>query len=127
MRTKRFSLRAVLSALLAVVFVIAAEPGAMAMPPMVSQKMMVMDGKAMDCCDHDKPHSQKNSDSQKDSGTPCKSMAACAGMLSCFGIAAIIDEHSSQVRTSVLYGAIGFPQAVTQGLTLQPDNPPPIA
>lgn len=62
----------------------------------------------------------------KDHGTPCKNMAVCAGMMSCFGMAAIAVDHPV-LRTTSKQTAVHFHPQTTLGLTLQPDNPPPIA
>lgn len=126
MRFRSISPRALLSLLVAVVFAIAAEPGAMAMPQPHKMAMPTMEMAAMTACgmqadagcDHMKP--------QKSEQSPCKSMAVCMGLLSCFGIAAIAADHpfvaDAPARLSLLRAyQPGF------GLTVPPDNPPPIA
>ena len=121
MRPRKFSLRSLISALVAVVFAIAAEPGVMAMPaPQAAKHTMTMDcsGKAALGCNHMKP--------QKDPGTPCKNMAVCAGMLNCFGMAAVAVEHPSFL-TAAGRASVHVVQQTALGRTLQPDNPPPIA
>lgn len=118
---RKFSLRGLVSALVAAVFVIAAEPGVMAMPaPHAAKQSMTMDcsSQATPGCDHMKP--------QKDHGTPCKNMAICAGMMSCFGMAAVAADVAS-LRTAAGQAPVHFVQQTPSGLTLQPDNPPPIA
>jgi hypothetical protein len=107
--------------MVAVVFAIATEPGVMAMPQSAPHNM-VMNGTAMTCCDHQKPEKP----SQNESGTPCKNMAVCGGMMSCFGMAALAVDHPL-LRTSSKQTAVHFHPQTAQGLTLQPDNPPPIA
>jgi hypothetical protein len=110
-------LRAVISALVAAVFVLAAEPGVMAMPAAQPvQHHMTMSCADMPGCDHMKL--PKNA--------PCKNMALCAGMMSCFGMAAIVVDHPL-LRTMSKQAAVHFHPQTTLGLTLQPDNPPPIA
>ncbi len=121
MRLRKFSLRGLIGALVAAVFVIAAEPGVMAMPaPQAAKHIMTMDcaGQATPGCDHMK--------SQKEHGTPCKNMAICVGMMSCFGMAAIPADVAS-LRTAAEKAPAHFVQQTPSGLTLQPDNPPPIA
>jgi hypothetical protein len=110
-------LRALISAVVALVFAVAVEPGVMAMP---APQAMTMDcsGKAAPACDHMKM--------QKEKGTPCKGMSVCAGMLSCFGMAAVAAEHVSLRTVAARAPAIHLYQTAS-GLTLQPDNPPPIA
>jgi hypothetical protein len=108
-----------ISAFVAVVFAIAAEPGVMAMPaPAKNIMTMSCADEAMPGCDHMKV--------PKDHGTPCKNMALCAGMMSCFGMAAIVVDHPL-LRTRSKQTAVHFIPQTTLGLTLQPDNPPPIA
>jgi hypothetical protein len=120
MQSKRLSLRAMISALVAVVFAIAAEPGVMAMPAAQPQHAMTMScaDEAMPGCDHMKLPKEKDA--------PCKNMAFCAGMMSCFGMAAIAVDHP-QLRIPSKQAAVHFHPQTTLGLTLQPDNPPPIA
>jgi len=127
MRMRKLSLRAVLSAVVAVVFAIAAEPGAMAMPAPHHPATMMMDSQradsgAMSCtdmpgCDHMKL--------PKDKEAPCKSMAVCAGMMGCYGMAAVAVDWP-QLRTKGLDAPVHFHPQTSLGLTLQPDNPPPI-
>jgi energy-converting hydrogenase Eha subunit H len=121
MRSKRLSLRAMISALVAVVFAIAAEPGVMAMPatqPLHHAATMSCADEGMPGCDHMKLPKEKDA--------PCKNMAFCAGMMSCFGMAAIAVENP-QPRIPSKQTAVHFHPQTTVGLTLQPDNPPPIA
>lgn len=120
MRLKTSRLRSFISALVAVVFAIAAEPGVMAMPapkPVDQVMTMSMDGASGAGCDHMKPHKQQQA--------PCKNMAVCVGMLSCFGMAAVAVE---QVHFHAVSGDSSAPVSVHRvfGRTLQPDNPPPI-
>jgi hypothetical protein len=116
MRMRNLSLRAFLSALLAVVFVIAAEPGVMAMPA-PAKHMMTMTCADMPGCNHKLP---------KDKDAPCKNMALCAGMMSCFGMSAVASEMPL-LRTASAGASVHVVPQTLLGLTLQPDNPPPIA
>jgi hypothetical protein len=117
MRPRKFSLRVLISILMAVVFVIAVEPGVMAMPAPQAMKMDCS-GKAAPACDHMK--------APKDTGTPCKNMSICVGMLNCFGMAAVAADHPSPLAATAR-ATVPFLQQTASGLTLQPDNPPPIA
>ncbi len=119
MRPRIFSLRALISAFVAVVFAIAAEPGVMAMPapqPVKHSMTMVCADEAMPGCDHMKL--------PKDNGTPCKTMAVCAGMMSCFGMAAVATDLPL-LRTASIGASVHVVPQTLLGLTLQPDNPPP--
>jgi hypothetical protein len=113
MRSRIASLRALVSLFVAVVFVIAVTPGSMAMP--APQQTMQMDCAAMPC---DQSH--------KDRGKPCKSMVVCFGMLSCFGMAAIATEHFTFSKSAIAERALALHQIVS-GLTIPPDDRPPIA
>lgn len=118
MRSRIPSLRTLVSLFVAVVFAIAVTPGSMAMP--APQQTMKMDCASMAApsCDHTKSH--------KDHGSPCKSMAACLGMLNCFGMAAVDVAPAARLpMTSDVHVAISH--QTLSGLTLTPDNPPPIA
>jgi len=110
MRTRKLSLRAFLSALLAVVFVIAAEPGVMAMPAKHAMTMSCPD------CNH--------MQLPKDKEAPCKNMALCSGMVSCFGMTAVAVEMPL-LRTATIGSSVHVVPQTLLGLTLQPDNPPP--
>ncbi|MDE2499878.1 MAG: hypothetical protein KGL56_06755 [Alphaproteobacteria bacterium] len=108
--------------LIAAVFLVVVQPGAMAMPtmpPPTSTHMMDCGSQTIAKCDHNMPMPKQN--------TPCKNMAVCLGMLNCFA-AAIMPAN----------GQMSFPVAAEKptpwplrqaghGLTRQPDNPPPIA
>ncbi len=115
MRTRKLSLRAFLSALLAVVFVLATEPGVMAMPA-PAKHTMTMNCADMAGCDHMKL--------PKDKDAPCKNMALCSGMMSCFGMTAVAVQMPA-LRTIVIGSSVHVVPQSLLGLTLQPDNPPP--
>jgi hypothetical protein len=111
-------MRAVLSAILALVFFVAVLPGAMAMP--VQQTAMVH---SMDCdhasspCDHMKP--------VKAPASPCKNMQVCAGMLGCLGLAAVM--HDSVISfVAVADERVPDSHRTLIGLTSPPDDRPPI-
>ncbi len=123
MWSKASPFRALTSLLVAVVFTIAATPGSMAMPaPKTMDQSMSMAG--MDCsgkagCDHMKAH--------QDQGKPCKNMAACLGMLNCFGMGAVDVGVASSALPVITEAAVPILHQTVAGLTLRPDNPPPIA
>jgi hypothetical protein len=114
------SLRALVSALVAVTFIVAVIPGAMAMPAPQRAAHHAMDcmAKAAPHCDHMKP--------VKEQGSPCKNMQACMGMLGCFGMAAVAYEASTPSIAFVATRVADLHQAVT-GLVPPPDDRPPIA
>jgi hypothetical protein len=118
MRLKTSPVRAVLSAILALVFFVAVLPGAMAMP--APQTAM---SHGMDCehaaapCDHMKP--------MKAPASPCKNMQVCAGMLGCLGLAALVhDTVLPLVATADERVPDGHRTLI--GLTAPPDDRPPI-
>ncbi len=124
MRSKASPFRALISLFVAVVFAIAATPGSMAMPaPKAASHAMSMAGmdcssKASTACDHMKAH--------QDQGKPCKNMAACLGMLNCFGMGAV-DFTQLSPLPAMADAAMPIAHQTAAGLTLRPDNPPPIA
>lgn len=114
MRLRKSPVRAVVSAILALVFFVAVLPGAMAMP----QSAMPH---GMDCasspCDHMKPVKQPAS--------PCKNMQVCAGMLGCLGLAAVVHDA---VTPFIALADERVPDRHQNlvGLTAPPDGRPPI-
>jgi len=117
MRTKAVSLRGLFCAFIAVAFMLAAEPGAMAMPAPHSMTMHSAHHAASGC-DHMK--------TQKEPGAPCKSTSVCLGMLSCFGMVTAAVHHIALTNVA-LYSRVGHHDEPTLGLTYPPDNPPPIS
>ncbi len=110
-------MRSLISLFVAMVFAIAVTPGSMAMP--ASQPMkMDCSSMAASSCDH--------MNMQKEHGKPCKNMTVCLGMLSCFGMAAVTVAHITP-EVVVLDMRVAIGHQTPGGLTLQPDNPPPIA
>jgi len=114
-----------ISLVIAVVFAIAAMPGSMAMPaPKPASHAMTMSGAMSgmhECCAHVAPMK-----AHPDGGKPCKNMAMCFGMMTCYGMGAVDTAVTTapMLRQTVLVAIVH--QSVT-GLTLRPDNPPPIA
>jgi hypothetical protein len=117
---RKFTLRAVFSAFVAVMFTIAAVPGVMAMPaPSLSMSMSMHCAKAASShCDHMKP--------QKEQGSPCKSMQVCMGVLGCFGMVAISQECVVPLVASV-YEPMPDIGQIPSGLAPPPNDRPPIA
>lgn len=114
MRLKRSDARAVLGAILALVFLVAVMPGTMAMPsPQPPTAAASMAGH----CGHMK---------LKDQNTPCKGMSVCVGLLGCLGLAAIVSDSPVLHATLTDDHAPAFAVSAA-GLTDPPDTPPPIA
>jgi hypothetical protein len=112
--------RKALSVLLTVVFALALQPAVSAMP--AHQNAM---SHSMDCCDHGamKDH---HGMPQKGCDTPCKDMANCNGVQSCSSITAVQLVSAAPIAP---IGAAAKPWqefSVGRGITLRPDNPPPI-
>jgi hypothetical protein len=122
MRLRKSPVRAVVSAILALVFFVAVLPGAMAMPaPQNAMSHSAMSGDCMASsashCDHMKP--------VKTPASPCKNMQVCAGMLGCFGLAALVhDTAMPLVATSSEH--VPDSHRTLAGTTAPPDNRPPI-
>jgi hypothetical protein len=108
-----------IAAAVALVFTIAAMPGAMAMP--VAPASHVMTG-MNDCCGQMGAPIK----SGKEQNSPCKDMAVCFGMMSCYGIAALPIVSIAVVQAPQRNAPPVVSQPVS-GLTVPPDDPPPIA
>ena len=124
-----FRLRAFVSALVALAFLVAATPGSMAMPQPVKSAAHTMampddgsSGQAGYCCDHMKADPAKGQPGQNQ---PCKTMAICLGMLSCFGMGAV-DLTVPLLLMPPRDAPMGFVHDRVSGLAHRPDNPPPI-
>lgn len=120
MLAARHIARKALAVLLAVVFMFAVQPVASAMP--AHHVAMVH---TMDCCDHGAVKSHHNMP-QKGCDTPCKDMANCNGVQSCSTITAIEQFGVAQVTPIRLAAKPWHAFSIGQGITLRPDNPPPI-
>lgn len=120
MRSKPSRFRTLLSLFVAAVFVIAVTPGSMAMP---APKAMGHAMAGMAHCPYMVPAAGQT---HQDHGKPAKTASVCLGMLSCYAMGALAPMPVAPApvleRTEV---AITHQSA--SGLTLQPDNPPPIA
>jgi len=127
MRTRISISRKIVALVAAAILLLATEPAALAMPaaPMhhaMQPAMMQM----MGCASHESTGCDQGMP-QHDRGVPCKDMANCLGMLSCIALAAVphnaatIAPHAPTATQSWRLYDIG------PGITLQPDNPPPIA
>jgi hypothetical protein len=122
MRLRTSPARAVISAILALVFFVAVLPGAMAMP--APQGAPSHNAMASDCmasfashCDHMKP--------VKNSGSPCKNMQVCTGMLGCLGLAAVVHATVTPFIAAADERVPDRHQALA-GLTAPPEDRPPI-
>ena len=105
-----------LCALVAAIFMLATQPGAMAVPAAPSSSMSMPDS-AMPGCDGMSLH--------KD-GAPAKGGAPCLGMFSCYGIAAL-DLHPVIFRSPAAHLIAHHPDSTSPGLSRSPEIPPPIA
>lgn len=111
-----------ISLVLAVVFAIAAMPGSMAMPsPKPNSHTMGHAMAGMDCCQHAAPAKAPKSDND-----PCKSMSVCFGVMACFGLAAL-PVASPTVLKFAATRSLPMPYQSVSGLSIPPDDPPPIA
>jgi hypothetical protein len=110
-----------LCALVAAIFALAAQPGAMAMPAAPSSFMSMPDSamtdSAMPGCDGMSLHK---------GGAPAKDGAPCMGMLSCYGIFAL-DLQPVFFRSPAADLVAHRPDSMSPGLSHSPEIPPPIA
>ncbi len=121
MGTKASSMRKFAAVFLAAILMLAVEPAALAMPAPHSATMQAMnhDSHGAMGCDQSMPTQER--------GTPCKHMTNCLGMLNCLAMAvAPADAVSVLPRASTRLPS-WFVRDIGPGITLQPDNPPPIA
>ena len=127
MRTRVSITRKIVAMVTAAVLLLATEPAALAMPatPMhhtMQPEMMQMMGCASHesmACDHAMP--------QHERGAPCKDMANCLGMLSCIALAAVPPNAATIAPLALTATQSWRLYDIGPGITLQPDNPPPIA
>jgi hypothetical protein len=111
MRSRQNSWRSVIAALVAAVFVIAVEPGSMAMSAPQTA-----------CAHHHGDHA-KLPDGKS---APCKGMAMCLGLFACYGISAVETQAAVLPQADLRMSFVNADDVVS-GLTHPPDNPPPIA
>jgi hypothetical protein len=115
MRFEGASLRRFVACVVAALFVLAAEPGTMAMnAPMPAHHGMQT---GMPC---------HGTIPQKHRSAPCKGMTVCLGMLSCHGMTAhdAVPVLLPRISSFLAVAPAGLP---IRGITHRPDNPPPIA
>jgi hypothetical protein len=118
MGSKRPILRGLVAAFIAVAFILAAQPGAMAMPPAQPTNTMSMAST---------PASARNqADQQSKQNSPCKDMSFCLGMLSCYGMAVVAVDYPAPMQVARFNFTPHFEQ-MPSSLTHAPENPPPIA
>jgi hypothetical protein len=115
MSRKPSLLRSLIGVFLALVFVVAAQPGTMAMP---ASGPAAMANASMPGCDHMQPLKEKEPSH--------KNTAFCPGMLVCYGMAAVAVEYAAPMQFAVFSPAPQFERAAP-GLAHPPENPPPIA
>ncbi|MDE2183991.1 MAG: hypothetical protein KGJ78_13310 [Alphaproteobacteria bacterium] len=116
-------MRRFVALLIAAIFLLAVQPGAMAMPaatshPMSNHVAQLMPQGTM-ACDQSMP--MKKQDTQH------KDMGCCAGMLNCFGMAVISTDNRAVLHLTAKGSPPWSVQEPGPSLALQPDNPPPIA
>ena len=116
MRSRKFTWRSLVAALVAAAFAIAAEPGSMAMP---APQTMQMD------CQHHHAAPAAHAKLPKDHGSPIKGLAMCFGMFSCFGLSAVMALPSVAASVQQQHPVAGADES-SPGLTHPPANPPPI-
>ena len=105
-----------LCAIVAVIFALAAQPGAMAMPAAPSSSMSMPDS-AMPACGGMSLH--------KD-GAPAKRGAPCLGMFPCYCIAAL-DLQPIIFRSPAAHPVAHHLDNMPSGLSRSPEIPPPIS
>ncbi len=109
--------------LIAAVFLVAVQPGAMAMPATSTHSVM----QVTNCCSQEMANCDRNMPVQKH-GTPCKGAANCPGMLKCSAAAAVVPAIGTVIPPIVVTGSpLWHLQESGSSLAPQPDNPPPIA
>lgn len=117
MWSSKCSRRALLSLFVALVFAIAAMPGSMAMP--VPTKETGQQGQA-----RQKMHCHDMVPQQKAPQKACK--GACLGMLTCYGMG-VLPAWSVDLFIATESHAAIFAYNSVSGLTIPPDDRPPIA
>ncbi len=120
MRAALDIVRRFLTVVLAVVFAFAA-PLASAAPvhDAHSTHAMHCGPRAKIKCHHSMPQNGRDA--------PCKDMANCGGMLNSTSFAAITNDKSPVVGPALAGRQLWQTCDLGTGITLQPDNPPPIA
>jgi hypothetical protein len=118
MRSNHAFLSRCIATLVAAIFVIAVEPGAMAMNTPQPASAAACGDHAKMACHHHMP--------QKERKAPCKSMSACLGMLNCFGMAALAADHAALPQIAAR-APVPYAHSDGDGISPLPDNPPPIA
>jgi hypothetical protein len=105
---------------LAVVFVLAVQPVASATPAHHATM-----NHTMNCCDHG-PTKSHHSMPQKGCDTPCKDMANCNGVQSCSATTAIQQPGVAYIAPIRLVARSWQTFNIRHGISVSPDNPPPI-
>ena len=121
MLARVFIARKFAAVFMAAILALAVEPAALAMPAPHSATMQ-----AMHCASHEKAGCD-HSMPQHRRGTPCKNMANCLGMLNCFAMAVMPVDAMATLPLALAHSPSWHLQDAGPGITIQPDNPPPIA
>ena len=121
MRAKASIARKFAAVLLATILALALEPAALVMPAPHSTAMQMPNCASHETmgCDHAMPKHER--------GAPCKDMTNCLGMLCCLAMAVVSADAASALPLASPRSPSWFVRDIGPGITLQPDNPPPIA
>ncbi len=118
MRLRLHGFRKLVGALVALAFVVAVQPGAMAMP--AAPHTVSASGINQMSCDH--MQHMKTVPHKPNIGT-----TICPGMLSCAGVSILSVNDCFFVSETIVEEPVPHADEAVPSLTLQPDNPPPIA
>jgi hypothetical protein len=119
-------LHTLLKAIIAAAFMLAAQPGLMAMTPMPAGPQMAMAGHMMM---HDVTNPAAAGPCMaKNSGKimPDDCIGVCAGMFACYGVTALAAADFPAFLTGAIPYRADRPDLRATGLTRPPENPPPI-
>lgn len=117
-----------LKAIIAAAFMLAAQPGLMAMTPMPAGPQMAMAGHVMTM--HDVANPAAAGPCMAKSGgsvMPDDCIGVCAGMFACYGVTALAAADLPPFLTGAIPYRAHRPDLRATGLTRPPENPPPIA
>ncbi len=112
----------IIALLIAAVFLVATQPGSMAMPATSTHTAMQM----TNCCGSQETAKCDHGQPMQKHGSPCKDMANCIGMLNCMTFTAISQSQAAVEPHSLTAPRTWHSFKFEAGITLPPDNPPPI-
>jgi hypothetical protein len=121
-------LKNLLKGIIAAAFMLAAEPGLMAMTPMPAGPQVAMAGHVMTAHDTANP-AAADPCTAKNGGKvmPDECIGVCAGMFACYGVTALAAADFPPFLTGAIPYRADRPDLRATGLTRPPENPPPIA